>query len=125
MAATVLLVEDEPDLVHVMEIALTRAGFAVLATGSGAGACAAAQEHRPDVVVMDRGLPDMDGLDATVRLREDGYRAPILVVSGHASADHVDACLQAGADVVLTKPFRLAELVAHVHQAIVPVADAG
>lgn len=125
MAATVLLVEDEPDLVHVMEIALTRAGFDVLATGSGAGACSVAQEHRPDVVVMDRGLPDMDGLDATVRLRENGYRAPILVVSGHASTDHVEACLRAGADVVLTKPFRLAELVAQVHQAIAPVADAG
>lgn len=125
MPTTVLIVEDEPDLVHVMQLTLTRAGFAVVAAATGATGRTMAAEHEVDVVVMDRGLPDMDGLEATALLRGDGYEGAIIVVSGHVGGDHVAASLEAGADQVLAKPFKLAELVEMVHHVVAPVAEVG
>lgn len=113
-----LIVDDEPDLAHAMELVLTRAGFSCQTTGSGHAARAVVLRDHIDVVVMDRGLPDMDGLDATALLRADGYAGPLVVVSGYGAADHVAASLAAGADVVLVKPFPLAELVAEVRAAV-------
>lgn len=122
MPTTVLVVDDEPDLVHVMELCLVRAGFDVVAAGTGQEARDAVAAHEIDVVVMDRGLPDMDGLEATALLRADDFQGAVIVVSGHVGPDHVAASLEAGADQVLAKPFRLAELVEHVHLAVVPVS---
>lgn len=124
---TVLLVEDEPDLAHAMALALGRAGFDVVTVDSGSAARASIGGRRIDVVVMDRGLPDMDGLDATASLRADGFLGAVLVTSGHAGPDHVAACLGAGADDVLGKPFTLAELVERVRGSVRPptVAEAG
>ncbi len=123
MPTTVLIVDDEPDLVHVMELCLVRAGFDVVAVGAGQAARDAAASREIDVVVMDRGLPDMDGLEATTLLRGDGYAGAVIVVSGHVGPEHVAASLEAGADHVLAKPFRLAELVEHVQMVVAPVAD--
>lgn len=125
--ATVLIVEDEPDLAHVMRVVLTRAGFQVHGEGAGEAARTLAGQVHLDAVVMDRGLPDMDGLEAVGLLRSDGYRGPILVVSGFAGAEHVAASLAAGADAVLAKPFSLTDLVEQVRLALEkhPVAEAG
>jgi DNA-binding response OmpR family regulator len=127
LVPTVLIVEDEPDLAQVMELALARAGFEVVTVGTGNDARAAVVDRHVDVVVMDRGLPDMDGLEATASLRADGFLGAILVTSGHAGPDHVAACLGAGADDVLGKPFTLAELVERVRGSARPttVAEAG
>ena len=124
---TVLIVEDEPDLALAMELALGRAGLDVLTVGTGVGAHAIVARRHVDVVVMDRGLPDMDGLEATASLRADGFDGAVLVTSGHAGTDHVAACLGAGADDVLGKPFTLAELVDRVRGTARPaaVAEAG
>jgi DNA-binding response OmpR family regulator len=124
---TVLIVEDEPDLAKVMALAIGRAGFHVLTVGTGADARAAVSRSTVDVVVMDRGLPDMDGLEATASLREDGFLGAVVVTSGQAGPDHVAACLGAGADDVLGKPFGLADLVARVRSSIRPatVPEAG
>ena len=124
---TVLIVEDEPDLARVMALAIGRAGFDVLTVDTGAAARATVSRSAVDVVVMDRGLPDMDGLEATASLREDGYLGALVVTSGHAGPDHVAACLGAGADDVLGKPFGLADLVEHVRSSTRPptVAEAG
>jgi two-component system KDP operon response regulator KdpE len=116
--ATVLIVEDEPDLVHVMRVVLMRAGFEVHSEGAGEVARTLARQVHLDAVVMDRGLPDMDGLEAVRLLRSDGYLGPILVVSGFAGAEHVAASLDAGADAVLAKPFSLADLVEQVRLAL-------
>jgi DNA-binding response OmpR family regulator len=127
VAATVLIVEDEPDLSHVMGLVLTRAGFEVHHEGTGQGARDVVQRAVLDAVVMDRGLPDMDGVEAVRLLRSDGYLGPILVVSGFAGAEHVAASLDAGADAVLAKPFSLADLVEQVRLALEmgAVAEAG
>ncbi|HEX5918796.1 MAG TPA: response regulator [Nocardioides sp.] len=124
---TVLIVEDEPDLAQAMALAIGRAGFEVLTVDTGADARVTVGRREVDVVVMDRGLPDMDGLEATASLREDGFLGAIVVTSGHAGPEHVDACLAAGADDVLGKPFSLAELVDHVRSSTRPtaVAEAG
>lgn len=127
MPTTVLIVEDEPDLAQVMELALGRAGFDVLTVVSGGDARASIGRRHVDVVVMDRGLPDMDGLEVTASLRADGFLGAVLVTSGHAGTDHVAACLGAGADDVLGKPFTLADLVDRVRGVVRPttVAEAG
>ena len=123
---TVLIVEDEPDLAQVMELALGRAGFDVLVVDTGSEAHAVVGSRQVDVVVMDRGLPDMDGLEATAFLRAAGFLGAVLVTSGHAGTDHVAASLGAGADDVLGKPFTLAELVERVRGSVRPtVAEAG
>ncbi len=124
---TVLLVEDEPDLAQAMALALGRAGFDVVAVGSGSQARADVGDRHVDVVVMDRGLPDMDGLEATASLRADGFLGAVLVTSGQSGPEHVAACLGAGADDVLGKPFTLAELVERVRDSVRPptVAEAG
>jgi DNA-binding response OmpR family regulator len=124
---TVLIVEDEPDLAQVMELALGRAGFDVVAVDTGSEARAVIARRQVDVVVMDRGLPDMDGLEATAFLRAAGFLGAVLVTSGHAGTDHVAASLGAGADDVLGKPFTLAELVDRVRGSVRPatVAEAG
>jgi two-component system KDP operon response regulator KdpE len=124
---TVLIVEDEPDLAQVMAIAIGRAGFDVLTVDTGAAARATVSRSAVDVVVMDRGLPDMDGLEATASLREDGFLGAVVVTSGHAGPEHVADCLGAGADDVLGKPFGLADLVDRVRSSARPatVAEAG
>ena len=124
---TVLLVEDEPDLAQAMALALGRAGFDVVTVDSGSEARVGITDRHVDVVVMDRGLPDMDGLEATASLRAAGFLGAVLVTSGHAGPDHVAASLGAGADDVLGKPFTLVELVERVRGSVRPpaVAEAG
>jgi len=114
VAFTVLVVEDDPDLVHVFSSALGRAGHDVLVAATGARALEVVQSYVVHVVVTDRGLPDVDGTQAIAQMRELGYRGAVLVTSGHAGPEHEAACRAAGADAVLGKPFRLAELVQRV-----------
>ena len=108
----VLLAEDDPAIAEPLARALTREGYEVTVQGTGRGAL----DHAPeaDVIVLDLGLPDMDGLDVARELRATGYTVPILVLT--ARADEVDLVvgLDAGADDYVTKPFRLAELLARV-----------
>jgi two-component system KDP operon response regulator KdpE len=110
----VLLVEDEPDLMQVMELALRRVGFDVVVARSGAQAVEITRSRHIDVVAVDRGLPDMDGTVATAQMRAGGFRGGILITSGYSGREHVNACRSAGADGVLGKPFALSELVGRV-----------
>jgi two-component system, OmpR family, KDP operon response regulator KdpE len=108
---TVLVVEDEPRLLRALTINLRARHYAVHPTATGRGALDAAAAHLPDLVVLDLGLPDLDGMDVIRGLR--GWTsAPILVLSGRSdSGDKVDA-LDAGADDYVTKPFGMDELLA-------------
>jgi len=108
----VLLAEDDPAIAEPLARALTREGYNVVVQGTGQGAIDAA--NGVDIVVLDLGLPDMDGLDVAREIRNKGLTTPILVLT--ARADEVDLVvgLDAGADDYVTKPFRLAELLARV-----------
>ncbi len=108
----VLLAEDDQAIAEPLARALTREGYEVDVQGTGQGAIDAASSA--DLVVLDLGLPDMDGLDVARALRNRGLTTPILVLT--ARADEVDLVvgLDAGADDYVTKPFRLAELLARV-----------
>jgi two-component system KDP operon response regulator KdpE len=110
-ATKVLLVDDEPQLVRTLGINLRARGYDVSTAATGRAALDAAAEHPPDIVVLDLGLPDIDGVEVVVGLRA-WTAVPILVLSGRSdSADKVEA-LDAGADDYVTKPFGIDELLA-------------
>ena len=108
----VLLAEDDPAIAEPLARALGREGYDVVVQGTGQGAIDAAPQA--DMVILDLGLPDMDGLDVARWIRNQGLTTPVLVLT--ARADEVDLVvgLDAGADDYVTKPFRLAELLARV-----------
>jgi two-component system KDP operon response regulator KdpE len=107
----VLVVDDEPQLLRALRINLSARRYEVVVAADGAAALEAAARHLPDLVILDLGLPDMDGTEVIAGLR--GWtKVPILVLSGRAdAADKVDA-LDAGADDYVTKPFSMEELMA-------------
>jgi two-component system KDP operon response regulator KdpE len=113
----VLVVDDEPQIVRALRINLTARGYQVLTAHDGAAALRAAADGKPDVVVLDLGLPDLDGNDVIAGLR--GWTAvPIIVLSArNDSGDKVKA-LDAGADDYVTKPFGMDELLARLRAAV-------
>jgi len=110
---TILVVEDEPQIAGLVRDYLEHAGFAVITAADGAAALALARARRPDALVLDLGLPRVDGLDVIRSIRRDS-RVPILIVS--ARGDEVDRVtgLELGADDYVVKPFSPRELVARV-----------
>ena len=114
---SVLVVDDEPQILRALAINLKARGYEVRTAGSGSEALSVASVHVPELVVLDLGLPDMDGVDVIGGLR--GWTAvPIIVLSGRAdSADKVEA-LDAGADDYVTKPFGMDELLARMRAAV-------
>jgi len=128
MATTVLVVEDEQKLRELVRSYLERAGFAVLSTGSGAEAISLAQSTRPDLVVLDLGLPDIPGESVAREIRVTGS-TPILMLTARSSEEDRIGGLELGADDYVTKPFSPRELVLRV-QAILrrggrPAGDEG
>ena len=109
----ILVVDDDPQILRALRINLRARRYDIDTAVDGASAMQAAAEHSPDLVVLDLGLPDMEGVDVIRGLR--GWTTvPILVLSGRAdSRDKVDA-LDAGADDYVTKPFGVDELLARV-----------
>jgi two-component system, OmpR family, alkaline phosphatase synthesis response regulator PhoP len=110
---TILVVDDEPKITRLVRDFLESAGFAVISAGDGQEAVMRARTERPDLVVLDLGLPRLDGLDVTRRLRQDGD-VPIIMLT--ARDDETDKLigLELGADDYVTKPFSPRELVARV-----------
>jgi two-component system KDP operon response regulator KdpE len=121
----VLVVDDEPQILRALRINLRVRNYQVDTAATGSEALLAAGRHPPDLVLLDLGLPDLDGVQVIEGLR--GWtQAPIIVLSGRAdSTDKVEA-LDAGADDYVTKPFGMEELLARMRAAIRrtgPVAD--
>ncbi|MEE3853323.1 response regulator [Gordonia sp. LSe1-13] len=131
----VLVVDDEPQLLRALRINLNARGFAVTTAANGAEALAAAARTNPQVVVLDLGLPDIDGLTVLEGLR--GWtNVPVIVLSARADAADKVAALDAGADDYVTKPFGMEEFLARLRAAVrrgavvsdavgAPVVDAG
>ena len=113
----VLLVEDELQMRTFVRLALTAHGYRVLEVGTGREALQQAAAHTPDLVLLDLGLPDMDGLDVTRGIRE-WSATPIIVISARGQERQKVDALDAGADDYLTKPFGSAELMARIRVAL-------
>jgi DNA-binding response OmpR family regulator len=111
--ATVLVVDDEPRIVRLVRDYLEHAGFQVMTASDGPGAVRAARTGRPDLVVLDLGLPGLDGMDVARALRQDGG-TPIIMVTARSDESDKLVGLELGADDYLTKPFSPKELVARV-----------
>jgi two-component system, OmpR family, KDP operon response regulator KdpE len=109
----VLIVDDEPQILRALRINLHARQYDVVTAGTGRGALQAAADAHPDLVILDLGLPDMDGVDVIRSLRT-WTQVPIVILSGRInSAAKVDA-LDAGADDYVTKPFSVEELLARI-----------
>ncbi|MBT2534360.1 response regulator [Arthrobacter sp. ISL-48] len=113
---TVLVVDDEPQLLRALQVNLHAEGYQVLTALDGTSALQYAASNHPDVIVLDLGLPDINGVDVITKIRRSSS-TPIIVLSArHGSADKVRA-LDAGADDYVTKPFGLDELLARLRVA--------
>jgi two-component system, OmpR family, KDP operon response regulator KdpE len=113
----VLVVEDDPQLVRALVINLQARQYGVDAAQDGATALRLAAARQPDVVLLDLGLPDMDGVDV-IRALRGWSRVPILVLSARRASDEKVAALDAGADDYVTKPFSMNELMARLRAAV-------
>lgn len=120
---TILVVEDESNIADLVDLYLAREGFRVLKKSTGETALEAVRDHRPRLVVLDVGLPDLDGLEVCRRIRAS-TNLPVIFLT--ARGDEVDRVLglEMGADDYLTKPFSPAELVARV-KAVLRRVDGG
>jgi len=116
MAQKILIVEDEHGVVHLLKSRLEADGFQVIAAYNGQEGLRAVTEARPDLVILDLTLPDLDGFECCRRIRgqAETARLPILVLSGRAEEVDKVVMLELGADDYVTKPFNAKELVARV-----------
>jgi DNA-binding response OmpR family regulator len=110
---TVLVVDDEPQIVAIVRDYLEHAGFAVLAAADGSEALRSVRTGGPDLVILDLGLPGLDGLDVLRSLRREGA-LPVIVLTARGEESDKLVGLELGADDYLTKPFSPKELVARV-----------
>jgi len=112
--AKLLVVEDDPNILELLSASLRFAGFDVSTATSGSAAVSAAREYRPDLVVLDVMLPDLDGFEVLRRIRESGERTPVVFLTARDATDDKIRGLTLGGDDYVTKPFSLEELTARI-----------
>jgi two-component system alkaline phosphatase synthesis response regulator PhoP len=110
---TILVVDDEPKIVQIARDYLQHAGFAVLTAGDGKEALSTFRTHRPDLIVLDLGLPELDGLDVTRAVRKEAI-TPIIMLTARGEETDKLVGLELGSDDYIVKPFSPKELVARV-----------
>ncbi|WP_433498210.1 response regulator transcription factor [Sphaerimonospora sp. CA-214678] len=113
-AGRLLVVDDEPNILELLTASLRFAGFDVVTASTGAEAMLAAERDRPDLIVLDVMLPDMDGLAVADRLRGAGPRIPVVFLTARDATEDKIAGLNKADDYV-TKPFSLEEVIARIH----------
>jgi two-component system KDP operon response regulator KdpE len=116
-AATILVVEDEPQMLRFLRTTLTAQGFRVVEAETAREGLVAATTQNPEVILLDLGLPDGDGIDVARQVRE-WSRVPIIVLSARGREEDKVGALDAGADDYLTKPFGANELLARIRVAL-------
>lgn len=109
----ILIIDDEPQILKLLQIALEAEGYKVIPAASGKEGIAFAVNHQPDMILLDLGLPDLNGQDVLKKLRE-WYSRPILILSVQNTEDDIVKALDAGATDYLSKPFRTRELLARI-----------
>ena len=115
MESRLLIVEDDPNILELLAASLRFAGFDVTTAKSGLDAVAAVQRHRPDLVVLDVMLPDLDGFEIVKRLRGGGLHTPVVFLTARDETEDKIRGLTIGGDDYVTKPFSLEEVVARIH----------
>lgn len=116
-APLVLIIDDEPQIRRLLRVTLEANGFRVTDAANGQEGLAEAAQRRPEVVLLDLGLPDLDGLEVLKRIRE-WSRVPVLILSVRDHEEEKVAALDSGADDYVTKPFNSAELLARMRAAL-------
>jgi two-component system KDP operon response regulator KdpE len=124
LARVVLVVDDEPQVMRFLRATLAAHGYRVVEAGTGQQALVDAATRVPDIVLLDLGLPDLDGVEVTRRLRE-WTAIPIIVLSARGQERDKIEALDAGADDYLTKPFGVGELLARMRVALRNAARVG
>ena len=120
----ILVVEDEPQMQKFLRMSLVAEGYRVVEAAKGQDAIDHARTHNPDLVLLDLGLPDMDGTEVTKSLRAWSAK-PIIVISARGQEEDKIRALDAGADDYLTKPFATGELMARIRVALRRASHAG
>jgi two-component system KDP operon response regulator KdpE len=118
----ILVIEDEPQMLRFLRVSLGAHGYQVFEATTGSQGMVEAGSRNPDVILLDLGLPDVDGLEVTSRLRE-WTRTPIIVISARGHDQDKVQALDQGADDYLTKPFSVDELLARIRVALRHVAE--
>ena len=113
-----LVVDDEPPIRRLLRTSLGAEGFEVIEADSAEKALTAIEARKPEIVILDLGLPDQDGLDVIRRIRGSGSKLPIVVLSSRGDERGKVEALELGADDYVTKPFGIAELVARIRTAL-------
>ncbi len=113
-APRLLVVDDEPSIRDLLSASLRFAGYDVATASDGSGALVQAEKHRPDLIVLDVMMPDMDGFEVTRRLRERGRDVPVLFLTARDDIEDKVTGLTVGGDDYVTKPFSLEEVVARI-----------
>ena len=118
MTARILVVEDQPDNRQIIRDLLTSAGYQLIEAEDGEAGVRLAQEHRPDLILMDIQLPVLDGYEATRRIKADPELSaiPIIVVTSYALSGDDEKAKAAGCDAYVAKPFSPRHLLATVHR---------
>jgi CheY-like chemotaxis protein len=117
---TVLVADDNDVAQRLCRRVLEKAGYKVLIAVDGLQAVEVAMSQRPDMILMDVAMPGIDGIEAMKRIKEAIPNQPIVIASAHSMASDRERFLAAGADDILSKPFRLADLVAVVARLTTP-----
>ena len=115
MESRLLIVEDDPNILELLAASLRFAGFDVTTAKSGLDAVNAVQRHRPDLVVLDVMLPDLDGFEIVERMRGGGMHTPVVFLTARDETEDKIRGLTIGGDDYVTKPFSLEEVVARIH----------
>ena len=114
----ILVVDDEPPIRRLLRVGLTTEGYIVREAADAADAVASLAEEKPDVIILDLGLPDVQGHDLLTGWRASGLELPVIILSSRTDEAGIVQALEAGADDYVTKPFGVAELAARVRVAL-------
>lgn len=114
MDKKILLVEDDPAIIRLLKVALETNGYIPVIAKNGIGGISSYLSEHPDLVLLDLGLPDIDGMEVLSQIREMSEKIPVIVVSARGSEEEKVEALDAGADDYVTKPFNVAELLARI-----------
>ena len=117
-AVKILIVDDEPPIRKLLRLGLGTEGYAITEAGNAKAAIDQVSQEKPDLILLDLGLPDMPGHDLLRRWREEGLELPVVILSSRTDETGIVKALELGADDYVTKPFGMKELVARIRVAL-------